>query len=381
MRIKLLILTYLFLFFRVSSVFAIDPPSLISPQNNSTATSSKLEWQTPSYPIYTQGNPYIVQVKNIPTFTSQDDRYKTNTYYTPKLSDGIWYWRVKAKNSDGIWSNWSDTWSFNLTTSTSTTTPTPSPSPTPASPVNEPTPTSNSSSADSSSSPSSFTISNIPSQINSDQSFSVSVNLTLPNNTNSTFYLKGAFKKPEGSNYFGLTKVNSSWIKNGSSYSNQYLITTNSTGNWSGNLEVKPDSEDSGFIGSGDYIFKLARYTSSGSGPTWNNNEANINIVQTNISTNQDTTDQQTVTDNSSPSNVSSFDPSPNVQKTTLAKSTSSPKLNYQIASVAGTSASAGPKNEIKKGNKKPKNIFLIIGLSLVFVGIGSLGYIYWKRR
>ncbi|MEK6808212.1 MAG: hypothetical protein AABY14_00830, partial [Nanoarchaeota archaeon] len=115
------------LFLLTSSVYAGEPPTLISPNNGSTVTTSKLEWQSPSYPIYTQGSPYVVQIKNIPTFTSQDDRYKTNTYYTPQLSNGSWYWRVKAKDAIGTWSEWSNTWSFSLVTSTITTTPTPSP--------------------------------------------------------------------------------------------------------------------------------------------------------------------------------------------------------------------------------------------------------------
>lgn len=144
MRIIFLVLTLFYLFFGVSPIFAFDPPNLLSPSNNSTVTSSKLEWQTPAYTIYSQGSPYIVQIKNTSAFTSSDDRYKTNTYYTPQLSDGTWYWRVKAKNSDGIWSDWSTIWSFTLTAATPTPTPTPTSAPTPtpkptATPTSKPT--------------------------------------------------------------------------------------------------------------------------------------------------------------------------------------------------------------------------------------------------
>lgn len=122
-----------------------------------------------------------------------------------------------------------------------------------------------------SNSSSTFSISSVPSEINSDQVFSASVNINLSSNPNSKFYLKGAFKKADSSNYFGLTKVGSSWISNGNSYSNQYQITTDSSGNWSGTLEIQPDVLDSGYDGSGDYLFKVGRYSDSGSGPTWSN--------------------------------------------------------------------------------------------------------------
>jgi hypothetical protein len=124
---------------------------------------------------------------------------------------------------------------------------------------------------------STFSISNTYSEINSDSSFKVSVNLTLTNYPNTKFYLKGAFKKSDSSNYFGLTKVNSSWVQNGSSYINQYQITTDSSGHWSGELDLQPDVLDSGYEGSGDYLLKVGRYSDSGSGPTWSN-EVTIKI-------------------------------------------------------------------------------------------------------
>lgn len=124
---------------------------------------------------------------------------------------------------------------------------------------------------------SSFSITNSPSEINSDSIFKISVNLSLSNYPNTKFYLKGAFKKSDSSNYFGLTKVNSSWVQNGSSYASQYQINTNSSGDWSGELEIQPDVLDSGYEGGGDYIFKVARYSESGSGPNWSN-EVTIKI-------------------------------------------------------------------------------------------------------
>lgn len=380
MRVRLFILALL-LFTAVKPAFAGDPPTLISPSDNSIVASSKLEWQTPSYELYSS-NPYRVQVDDDSNFSPSGsiyrDTYKSNTTYTPQLTNGTWYWRIKSKDASGTWSNWSNPWSFTLSSSTATPTPTlaPTASPTPSSNPT-PAPTSTTSSISSI-----FDISNSPSQISSGQSFSINVSLSLPNSPNNNFYLKGAFKKSDGSNYFGFTKFSGNWVKNGSSYSSQYQITTDPSGNWSGNLEVQPDSEDSGFTGSGDYIFKVAKYTSSGSGPTWSN-EVIINILESEKGSNQDTTSGQESINNFLSSSPTSLLQSNSISKNTPSPSSKSPsvKVTYKTASVAGATVSALPEIETIAKNKKPINLFNVIGISLVFAGIGSLGYIYWKTR
>lgn len=131
MRIKLFILTFLFLFFRAGSALAGDPPALINPPNNSTVSSSKLQWQTPSYPICSSYDAYRVQVDDNSAFPSSSvyrDTYTSNTYYTPQLTLGTWYWRVMARDETcKKWSSWSNTWSFILTSSTPASTPVPTP--------------------------------------------------------------------------------------------------------------------------------------------------------------------------------------------------------------------------------------------------------------
>lgn len=243
-------------------------------------------------------------------------------------------------------------------------------------PVSTPTPSTSTGSTSSSAS-SSFTISNTPSQINSDQSFSVSINLSLPNNPNANFYLKGAFKKAGSSNYFGLTKVNSSWIKSGSTYSNQYPITTDSSGNWSGNIEVQPDNEDSGFSGSGEYIFKVGRYTSTGSGPTWSN-ESNIQIAAL------ENTDQDSVSsDNSSSTTIPSSSPKSGQSAKTKSssQSKSSNKLAYHSATVAAATTSASPSTKEVKTQRNASNFISWIGTGLILTGISLLAYIYLRSR
>lgn len=365
---KVAIFCLLSLFFGVRTVFAGDAPILLSPSNNSTVTSSKLEWQVPSYPLHTGGSYYMVQVDDQQDFINPEKNniYLTNNYYTPKLNPGTWYWRVKAKDASGNWSNWSNTWSFILGNSTPTAAPSPTPSPTLS-------PSTNSTHS------SSFIISNIPSQINSDQSFNATVNLSLPDYPNTNFYLKGAFKKSDGSNYFGLTKVGSGWVKNGSSYSDQYSITTDSSGNWSGNLEIQPDSNDSGFSGTGDYIFKVGRYTNSGSGPSWSN-ETSIKIIVVAIDsqeTSVDTSDTPTkVSNQSTIANASSI---PKSIKSTPSLTTVK-KMDYQITSVAGTTASAIPE-KISVKSEKQINVLPLIGGGLIIIGITLLIYVYLRNR
>lgn len=344
-------------------IFAISPPSLSSPSNNSTISSGpKLTWE----PVVDSVQ-YRVLVDDEVSIKSPyiKSYYLTNTNYSPQLNPGLYYWKVGAKDSNGTWF-WSNTWSFILTNST----PIPSPSSTPTpSPTLSPTP------SPSLTSSSSFTISNTPSQINSNQLFNVSVNLSLPNNPNEKFYLKGAFKKSDSSNYFGLTKVSGSWIKNGSTYSNQFPITTDSSGNWSGNLEVKPDDEDSGFIGSGGYIFKVGRYKESNNPSVIWSNESNVEITQVSVSID---------TDNSESTPQPSINPTNNLlpqTKSVLSKTTSAPKFNYQIASVAAATSSATPSAKAEVKNQKQTSPMFWIGLVFIFAGISSLGYIYLRKR
>ncbi|TSC88597.1 MAG: weak similarity to S [Microgenomates group bacterium Gr01-1014_7] len=365
------LIIFLLLFYPVAPVFAADPPILTSPSNNSTVASSTLNWQAPLYPVCSNYDAYRVQVDNDPSFPSSSiyrNIYTKNTYYTPQLTLGTWYWRVMVRDETcNNWSSWSTVWSFILATST------PSPTPTPSS---TPTSSSSTSSNSSSSSASTFTISNTPSQINSDQSSNVSVNLALPDNPNTSFYLKGAFKKSDGSNYFGLTKVSGSWIKNGSTYSNQYPVKTNSSGNWSGNLEIQPDADDSGFTGSDDYIFKVGRYTSSGSGPTWSN-ETTIKIVA--ASTNQGATTETSSKTSDSPTVTSP----PQTAKAIPANSSSknSGNVEYHIASVAAVSSGSATPSTVEVKSEKRPNFLPFIGGVLILAGLGSLGYIYLRSK
>lgn len=357
---KLLILA---LFIFPKTACAIDSPSLNSPSNNSNISTSKLEWHIPSFDLYSN-KPFRIQVDEQESFDDPFRDYSTNNnHYTPTLTEGTWYWRIKVKDSNETWSDWSSVWKF-----TYSTTATPIPTSTPTStrtPTSTPTNTNI------------FQISNIPSKINSDQSFKIKVEITLPSNPNEELYLKGAFKKSDSSNYFGLTKINSDWIKNGESYNKQFHLILNAQGKWTGEVEVKPDIEDSGYTGSGNYIFKLAYYKSNGSGPNWSNE---LSLEINNILPPQNS---------SAPTSTPT--PIPSVSPTSLKSSThsafledsSSDQIERQIATIAGLSTSSvleeEPQIEVKA--KQRFNMVPIVGIAFMFAGICIFSYLYFKKR
>ncbi len=350
---KIVTFSIIFLF-STKYILAISAPTQISPSNGSSISSSTVTWQAPSYELYS-GNAYRVQVDDDPNFSPSSGIYRNyytdKTSYSPTLTDGTWYWRVKAKDSTATWSDWSNVWSFILST-----TPTASPTPTPT--LSLP-------------SSSSFTISNVPSQIDSTETFNTSVNLSLYTKPNTIFYLKGAFAKSGSTNYFGLTKVGSDWIKNNSSYSKQYSLTTDSSGYWSGDLEVQPDIMDSGYEGSGDYIFKVGRYTSSGSGPTWTS-EVTIKINAKEVEIEGEVTNLSGLTTKK--------------QESVLGESqkvSDLPESVYSLENYRRTSTSSATPSSVTPSQVKSEkiNLSIILGGILLSLSGGILAYIILKNR
>ncbi len=367
------LLLFLFLLINPIRVFAISPPNLASPANNSTVNSSKLTWDIPAYELYSN-NPYRIQVDDNSDFSSIFRDYTTdNSYYSPTITDGMWFWRVKSKDASGTWSDWSDTWTFTMTQTIATANPPPPPENSPT-----PSPTSSNQSA-------SFIISQIPTSISSNQSFTVAIDLNLPNNPNSTFYLKGAFKKSDSSNYFGLTKVGSDWVKNSSSFISQVPISTNSQGLWSGTIEVKPDPDDSGLNGSGQYLFKIARYSVSGSGPSWSNETGlNINYIDAAPSKTSSTAKTSTITQTPSPNpavlGTSIVNPKSNFSHSSTA-SANEASIDGQIQADSSQSAETQSIDKPLIKSTHGVNPIIFVGLFFIAVGCSYLAFIYIKSR
>lgn len=338
-------------------IFAADPPTLISPSDNSTESNSpKLTWQY-SGECFEGGSCFRVEVDNNSDFSSAEKTtYDKDTSYSPKgLTEGSWYWRVKAKDKSEKWSDWSQVFKFNIGAGSA------SPAPAP----NEST----AKTSDPKKSENIFDIKDAPNEINSDQEFEISVSLKIPDKSNADFYLKGAFKKDGSSNYFGQTYVGE-WVANGEKYSKQLKITTDSSGNWERKIKVKPDAEDSGFDGTDEYIFKVARYTDSGNGPTWSN-ELKIKI-------------NQVVRPEPSSEEIEEIIEEDNeVMGLTYTPETASPSYEIKIASVAGTSTIIDniiPETKILA--KKEINWLLVIsGLGVLIAGGGFVIYKYKKEK
>ncbi len=410
MKSKLIILILFFLFFEVRPAFAISF-TISNPQQNgeevviNVSLSGLTSTSCPNSYCYLQAaftNPspikYFGSTKNHNSqwydyISSPSTSYIQSNFFAFQPISEAWSgqlslkiniqssnyhgpgtynikaWRYSGNSSSAAGDSGSI--SVNLQDTTPTPIPTPSPTSTPS-----PIPTSASTSS------STFIISNTPSQINSDQSFNVSVNLSLPNIPNTAFYLKGAFKKADSSNYFGFTKVSGNWIKNSSTYSDQYSATTDSSGNWSGNLEVKADPDDPGFSGTDDYIFKVGRYSNSGSGPFWSNNTT-IKIVDISNSSSNQSNGQS----NSSIVNSKSSPTLLDTNKTATAfPSKSIVKIDSRTASIAGaytsSSSSATPSASAQvKGEKRSINPIVWVGSLLIISGIFSLIFIYLRGR
>jgi hypothetical protein len=115
-----------------------------------------------------------------------------------------------------------------------------------------------------------ITISGIPSGIDQNSEFDVNVTFLCQDCEGS--YLRGVFY-PSGTNYFGYTQnKEGNWINvSGTNCAQYYPILQSDMspeGTWSGKIKVKPDTSSSFFKGPGEYLFKIARY-SSGCNTTW----------------------------------------------------------------------------------------------------------------
>ena len=84
-----------------------------------------------------------------------------------------------------------------------------------------------------------------------------------------SYYFRAVFYKEGSSNYCGLTWNGSSFYS-GPYTTNEgwknFLKVTINDNSWEGEIKAKIDSEDSGCKESGGYLFKMERFTESGSG-------------------------------------------------------------------------------------------------------------------
>jgi len=105
----------------VRSFTSANPPSvpvLLSPANGATVTSTPtLTWSASTVPVGTTLDHYQVQIATSNTFSAIEQQSNTgtiNSYTATALGSGIHYWRVRAFNIVGQYSNWSVVRSFRV---------------------------------------------------------------------------------------------------------------------------------------------------------------------------------------------------------------------------------------------------------------------------
>ena len=126
-----------------------------------------------------------------------------------------------------------------------------------------------------------FTLSSAQTSINVGDEFNVNVNFSISVANGTTYYLRGAFYQTSG-NYCGFTWNGSSWYNGPYTANNgwqQLLAVTINQSSWSGQLKAKIDPSDGNCQVSGNYYFKIQRYTSGGSSSFDDQNSLSLNVT------------------------------------------------------------------------------------------------------
>src|SRR3989344_5779536 len=176
----------------------------------------------------------------------------------------------------------------------------------------------------------SLSLEGIPGEIDSDREFTGNVSLTCSNCGDS--YLRGAFFSPGATDYFGYTQNDAGDWVNASNPKTIYFHLPPVESSWSGQLKFKFDQEKA----TGNYQFKVMRYTSSGS----KSGETNLFSVNVITPVTPTTTASPTLSPISSP--TSSPSPSPTATKTVTQTPTKAPtqfqtSVNPSTKTVAST--------------------------------------------
>lgn len=349
----------LLLLFWPKIVSAISAPVLKSPPDNSSEDKTpKLIWEFNGECI-TDGSCFRIEIDNNSDFSSLEKSSYTNSLsYSPQgLSQQSYFWRVKAKDTSQKWSEWSSVFKFNVGSGNSTPTSPPS-----ISPSLKP----DSSPSSENKNDSKFEIKDLKGEINSDEEVEVSVSFSEPQKPNTSFHIKGAFRQGDSINYFGETFFDGEWSKNNAAYSRQFLVQTDQEGKWEGKIKVRPDSLDSGFKGSGDYHFKVGRYTSSGNGPIWSN-ELSLKINEIERPETSPGAEPEGEEDNLEEESLEDEEKS--------TRPLPSFNYDYQIASVAGEATKSDNitlEEQTRVLEEKKVNwLLIILGVGILVSGVG----------
>jgi hypothetical protein len=103
---------------------------------------------------------------------------------------------------------------------------------------------------------------------NPDEEYTVDLTLSINAQNNTLYYLRGVFFKPNTNDYCGYTWNGNSWFSGPYSSSEgwkNFLAVTINNSSWSGTLRAKIDPSDTDCKDSGEYHFKVQRFTATSS--------------------------------------------------------------------------------------------------------------------
>jgi hypothetical protein len=223
----------------------------------------------------------------------------------------------------------------------------------------------------------SLTINDAPGSLDYDKEFEVSINLaSAPVNT--IYYLRIAFTAPENPAYFGYTQKNDgTWHKYEEEFNNFYEITTSEEGNWNGKIKAKPDHEDKDFKGTGSYILKIGRFTSSGKSHYWSDNELSLNIQGPSPSPTPTLTPGPTSTPTPTPTKTPTATPKPTVKAVVTKKPkiiSSKTTSDKEESEILGLREGLEPPSPTPIPESEEKRKIPITAVLFVLGGLGFMG-------
>ena len=229
-----------------------------------------------------------------------------------------------------------------------------------------------------------LSVSNLPSEINFNQEVDVTLDFSC-SGCGDYSYMRGVFF-PSGTNYFGLTQNNSgSWIGTSTDRSLYFAISKTDLieASWSGKIKVKPDIEDSAYLGTGEYIFKVGRYTSANDSSADWSNELLTKIIGPTASPTQSPTNPPTVEPTQVSTIISTKSPSP------IATKSPTPKPTVTSKPTAESETTDEPESDVQLienipakspqgmvAGAKTENKSKLLASLLIFSGMGFLGYV-----
>lgn len=231
-----------------------------------------------------------------------------------------------------------------------------------------------------------------PSEINSSDEYPINTTLNISTGNGTVYYLRGVFYKAGTANYCGFTWNGNNWFSGPYTVNEgwkSFLPVTINNSSWSGQLRAKIDTNDNSCNSSGNYSFKIERFTQSGSGTFDSQNEQTVQVnVPAPSPTNTPTsTPQPTSSDSNTPTPTKVTSPTPTIKVTV----TPTPKKISQV--VLGAKDKSSPTKSLSSNSKESKSIteekvagessinpiyvlFILIGI----VALTGCGILAWQK-